>query len=126
DDKHIHIPPGWDTFTPPALGQSYVDPVFGCSVKRLTDSSRDETAWDGKHVAFMNYYSTITPMNASDSMLFVVSDDGNWRITNVDGGVVIPVSKMPGFSGHPVWDAADGNLFYYAAKNALYKGTISG
>src|SRR6185437_12726587 len=63
DDKHIHIPPGWDTFTPPALGQSYVDPVFGCSVKRLTDSSRDETAWDGKHVAFMNYYSTITPMN---------------------------------------------------------------
>jgi len=125
DDKQVHLPPEWDTFTAPPLAQSYVDPVFGCSVKRVTDSSRDETAWDGKHLAFMNYYSTFTPINASDSMLFVVSDDGNWRIRNVDGGTVIPVSKMPGFSGHPVWDASDGNVFYYAAKNTLYKGTIS-
>ena len=126
DDKQIRIPHDWETLTPPPLGQSYVDPVFGCSVTRLTDSSRDETAWDGKHVAFMNYYSTLTAMNASDSMLFVVSDDGNWRIRNVNGGLVVPVAKMPGFSGHPVWDASDGNVFYYASKNALYKGVISG
>lgn len=126
DDKQVHIPPAWDTFTPPSLAKSYIDPAFGCSVKRLTDSSRDETAWDGKHVAFMNYYSTLTSINAGDSMLFVVSDDGNWRIRNVNGGVVVPVAKMPGFSGHPVWDASDSNVFYYAAKNALYKGVISG
>jgi hypothetical protein len=124
DDEQIHLPREWDSFPAPALGQGYVDPVFGCSVKRLTDSSRDETAWDHKHVAFMNYYSTLTPINASDSMLFVVSDDGNWRIRSVNGGVVIPAAKMPGFSGHPVWDGLDGNVFYYAAKNSLYKAAI--
>jgi hypothetical protein len=126
DDKQIHLPPEWNTFTAPPLGQSYVDPVFGCSVKRLTDSSRDETAWDGKHVAFMNYYSTLTATNAGDSMLFVVSDDGNWRIRNANGGVAIAAAKMPGFSGHPVWDAVDGNVFYYASRSSLYKAILDG
>jgi hypothetical protein len=126
DDKKIHLPPDWDTFTAPRLGGSYVDPVFGCSVKRLTDGSHDETGWDGKHLAFMNYYSTLTALNASDSMLFVVSDDGNWRIRNLSGGVVIPFAKMPAFSGHPVWDAFDGNVFYYASKSTLYKASVSG
>jgi hypothetical protein len=126
DDKQVHIPPDWDSFSPPRAGQSYVDPAFGCAVERLTDSSRDETAWDGKHLAFMHYYSTLSPINASDTMLFVVSNDGNWRIKNVSGGVVIPVAKMPQSSGHPMWDASDGNIYYYAAGNSLYKGSISG
>ena len=126
DDKQLHISPDWDSFSPPRAGQSYADPAFGCSVERLTDSSRDETAWDGKHLAFMHYYSTLTPLNASDSMLFVVSNDGNWRIKNVNGGVAISAAKMPQSSGHPVWDASDGNIFYYASGNSLYKAGISG
>ena len=95
DDKQVRIPSNWDSFAPPPPGQSYVDPAFGCSVERLTDSSRDETAWDGKHLSFMHYYSTLTPINVSDSMLFVVSNDGNWRIKNVNGSVVIPAAKIP-------------------------------
>lgn len=126
NDKEVHLPPEWDTFEVPLRGQSYVDPVFGCSVKRLTDSSRDETAWDGKHLAFMNYYSTLTAINASNSMLFIVANDGNWRIRNLNGEIVIPAARMPSLSGHPVWDASDGSLFYYASGNSLYKATISG
>lgn len=126
DDQQIHLPPDWDSFVAPPSVKTYVDPTFGCSVKRLTDSSRDEATWDGKHLAFMNFYSTLTAMNANDSMLFVVVNDGNWQIRNVDGGLAIPTAKMPAFSGHPVWDASDGNVFYYADKNSLYKGSISG
>jgi hypothetical protein len=33
---------------------------------------------------------------------------------------------MPAFSGHPVWDASDGNVFYYASRNSLYKAGIGG
>ena len=29
-------------------------------------------------------------------------------------------------SGHPVWDASDGNVFYYASRNSLYKAGIGG
>jgi len=125
DDKETHLPPEWDSFRVPQRGQSFVDPVFGCSVKRLTDSSRDETSWDGKHLAFMHYYSTLTPINANNSLLFIAANDGSWRIKNVAGETVIPAAKMPSFSGHPVWDASDGNLFYYASGNSLYQASIS-
>jgi len=126
DDRQVHLPPNWDALTIPPGFQSYVDPVFGCAVKRLTDSSRDETTWDRKHLAFMNYYSTLTAINASDTMLFVVSNDGSWRIKNLNGELVIPAGKMPALSGHPVWDSSDGNIFYYASGNSLYKASIGG
>jgi hypothetical protein len=126
NDKAVHLPSNWATFTPPASGQSYVDPVFGCTVKRLTNSGTDENAWDGTHLSFANYYSTLTAMNATDSMLFIVSNDGGWRIKDTSGNVVISESALPPFEGHPVWDASNGNVFYYTHGNSLYSGTISG
>ena len=126
DDRQVHIPPQWDTFTGPAIGQSYIDPTFGCTVKRLTNSSAEDTAWDGSHLSFMDYYSTFTPINATDTMLFINSNDGNWRIKDLNGNVVVPVSNLPIFSGHPIWDASNANVFYYTSYNVLYSGTVSG
>ncbi|PYY19515.1 MAG: hypothetical protein DMG62_24550, partial [Acidobacteria bacterium] len=50
NDGLVHIPTNWATFVPPAKGQSYTDPAFGCAVKRLTDSSIDETDSNGAHL----------------------------------------------------------------------------
>jgi hypothetical protein len=125
NDGLVHLPPNYDTFTPPAAGQSYVDPVFGCSVQRVTNGSA-ETLGDGTHPGLMNFYSTLTALNAADNMLFVVATDGNWSIRDTSGNVVISTSKMPNFSGHPVWDATNGNVFYYALSNSVFSGTISG
>lgn len=94
NDASVHIPPNWDTFTPPAKGQSYVDPVYGCTVTRLTNASSDETAWDGKYVSFMNYYSTFSAINATDTLLFIYSDDGNWRIKDMNANTVVSVSRQ--------------------------------
>lgn len=124
NDGNVHLPPNWDSFTPPAEGQSYVDPAFGCTVTRLTNASTDETTWDGKHLSFRNYYSTFTTINATDTMVFIASDDGNWRIKDMNGAILVPVINMPSFNGHPVWDASNGNIFYYTADNTLYSGTI--
>lgn len=125
NDGSVHLPPNYDTFTPPAAGQSYVDPVFGCTVQRVTNGST-ETLGDGTHPGLMNFYSTLTALNADDNMLFVVATDGNWSIRGTSGNVVIATSKMPNFSGHPVWDASNGNVFYYALNNSVFSGTISG
>jgi hypothetical protein len=125
NDGLIHLPTNYDTFTPPSAGQSYVDPVFGCTVQRVTNGSA-ETLGDGTHPGLMNFYSTLTALNASDTMLFIVATDGNWSIRNTSGGVVISTSKMPNFSGHPVWDSTNGNVFYYALNNSVFSGTISG
>lgn len=124
NDGQVHLPPDWTSFTPPAVGQSFVDPVFGCSVKRLTDNTEEN---NGGQLAFMNYYSTLSPVNAADTLILIYSDDGSWRITNIDGKVMVPARKMPAMNnGHPVWDAANGNLFYYALGSSLEKATISG
>ena len=125
NDGLIHLPTNYDTFTPPAAGQSYVDPVFGCTVQRVTNGSL-ETLGDGTHPGLMNFYSTLTALNAGDNLLFVVATDGNWSIRDTSGNVVISTSKMPNFSGHPVWDASNGNVFYYALNNSVFSGTISG
>lgn len=127
DDKEIHIPPDWTTFAPPAVGQSYVDPVFGCPVKRLTNSSVEETIWDGSHASLMHYYSTLSPMNATDTMLMITSIKGVWRIKDTNGALVVPPTKMPSMNnGAPLWDASEGNSFYYTLGETLYKGTVTG
>lgn len=126
-DGKVHLPPDWTSFVPPAKGQSYVDPVFGCPVKRLTDSGKEETLPDGKHPSFMHYYSTLSPMNASDTMLMISSDTGAWRVKDTNGNFVVAADKMPAMNnGHPVWDASDGSVFYYALGKALHEGRIKG
>ena len=126
DDGEIHIPPDWSSFAPPSVGESYADPVFGCSVKRLTDGSREEVP-GGDHLSFLHYYSTLSPVNATDTRILIYSNNGAWRVKDLDGKVAVPAHKMPNMSnGHPVWDASDGNVFYYALGNTLRKATISG
>lgn len=127
DDGKVHIPPDWNSFTPPTTGDSYADPVFGCQVKRLTNSAVEETVWDGTHPSLMHYYSTFSPLNASDTMLLIASNTGSWRVKDTNGKVVIPSGKMPTMNnGHPVWDASDGGVFYYTLGKALHKATING
>jgi hypothetical protein len=126
NDKLVHVPADWTTFTPPATGLIYVDPAFGCPVKRLTNSSVDEVLADGTHPGFMNYYSTVSAMNATDTMVLIISSDGAWRVKDLNGNVVVPTGKMPAMNGLPLWDASNGNVFYYTAKNVLFRGTISG
>jgi len=126
DDQKIHLPPEWDTFTPPPVGHRYTDPVFGCQVKRLTDSGVEETAPDGTRTSLMHSYSTFSPLNANDTMLLLTSDAGSWHIRDTNGNVVVRPDKMPVMNnGHPVWDASDGNAFYYTHGNSLYQAKIS-
>lgn len=127
NDGKIHIPPDWDSFAAPAKGGSYTDPVFGCVVKRLTDSAGDEILADGTHVSLSNSYSTISPINATDTMLLIGSNNGAVRVVDANGRVVLPPNKMPTMNnGHTIWDASDGNLFYYTLGKALFEARIKG
>ena len=125
NDTDVHLPPNWKTFVAPEVGHGYVDPVFGCTVKRLTDSSDEDMLWDGTHASLGIYYSTFTPMNSADSLLMISSNDGGWRIKGTAGNLVVAPDKMPKMNdGHPVWDASDANVFYYTYENGLYKGEV--
>jgi hypothetical protein len=125
-DATNHIPADWTTFVPPAKGQSYVDPTFGCTVTRITDASSQD--WSGSFYLPLNMgYATVSPFNANDTYLML--SDG-WRrffVSDLAGNVVVPMSNMPAMNNTWVlWDASSPSVFYYTYQNYLMKGTISG
>jgi hypothetical protein len=127
DDKQVHVPADWATLIPPAVGHSYTDSTFGCEVTRLTASGAEEELSDGTHPSFMNYYSTFSAVNAADTMVLIVADNGSWRVKDIKGNLIVAPGKMPTMNnGHPVWDTPNGNTFYYTVGKTLNSATISG
>ena len=115
------MPPNYDTFTPPAKGQSYTDPVFGCTVTRVTDAT--SASFGATH-----FYNTITPFNADDSYLMLDnSGNGNPAIVDLSGNTVVPQSNMPGSNSQSLpWDTTNPKVFYYTSGNQFIKGIITG
>jgi len=112
----------WTNFTPPAVGGTYTDALYGCPVKRITNSA-------SYGHAIHHYYATVEPMSAGDTKLIVLDDDsGSWFIIDVNGNVVVSEANMPGNNngGMIIWDRTNDNVFWLTAGNALQKCTISG
>jgi hypothetical protein len=126
NDKLIHPPPNWASFTPPSKGGSYVDPVFGCTITRLTDVSNEDPTGDSHFLSINHYYASLSPINANDSML-LLGDGWGWFVTDMNGNVVVSRASMPpGNLGTRLWDASDPSVFYYTSGQSLMKGTIGG
>ncbi|HEV2730176.1 MAG TPA: choice-of-anchor D domain-containing protein, partial [Terriglobales bacterium] len=125
-DSSNHIPTDWNTFTPPAKGQSYVDPTFGCTVTRITDASRD--VWTGSFYLPLNMgYATVSPFNANDTWLMLADGWQRYFITDLSGNIVVPEGNMPAMNQTWVmWDGSNPSVFYYTHGNSMMKGTISG
>jgi len=111
---------------PPAKGQSYVDPTFGCTVTRITDASKD--VWTGSfYLPIGMGYATVSPFNADDSYIMLGDGWGRRYVTDLTGNMVVPITNMPGGNdGWFLWDATKANIFYYTSGNTLMKGAISG
>lgn len=120
DDRRVRLPPNWTSFLPPAKGQSYEDPVFDCTIVRLTDSR-------AAGVAENHYYSTLTPMSADDSRVLIGDEHGNRRVVDLVGNVIVASKDMPAANpGTILWDAKNGSLFYFTRDNSLMSGLIEG
>ncbi len=119
NDTNVYTPPDYDTFTPPAKGQSYTDPVFGCKITRITDAIA--MGW----VEATHFYNTVTPFNADDSYLFLYGSAP--IIVDSSGNVVVSESNMPATnSSIVVWDTTNPKVIYYTNGNQFIMGTISG
>lgn len=122
DDGIVHIPPSYNSFTPPAEGQSYTDPQYGCTVTRLTNSMQDSPLVPRHH-----YYSTLTPFNADSSQVMVFLDSGTNEVRDLHGNIVVPTASMPNSNtGVEPWDPKNPAVFYFANGNQFLKGTITG
>ena len=126
NDMTIHVPTDWATFVPPAKGQSYVDPTFGCTVTRVTDSSTED--WNGSVYLPINHgYATVSPFNATDSYLMLADGWARHFVTDLTGNTLVPIANMPEANDTwMLWDATNPNVFYYTNGNSLMEGTING
>jgi ASPM-SPD-2-Hydin domain-containing protein len=126
DNGLIHIPPSYSSFMPPAKGQSYVDPTFGCTVTRITDSSKDD--WSGSfYLPIGMGYATVSPFNANDTYLMLSDGWGRHFMVDLSGNTVVPIANMPGGNnGWVLWDRTTSNVFWYTNGNSLMQGTITG
>lgn len=137
-DTTNHVPTDWATFVPPAKGQSYVDPTFGCTVTRVTDSSSE--VWGGSYYLPVGMgYSTVSPFNANDSYLMLGDGWGRHFITDLQGNILVPIANMPDCGNSAsctpsdssndtwfYWDATNPVVFYYTEGNSMMKGVVSG
>ena len=137
-DTSVHVPPNYDTFTPPALGGSYVDSTFGCTITRLTDSINNpgtqtcsNATCQGKH-----FYSLIAPDNEDHTMVQILLNglpaivEGPVITYASPGTILVKQSNFPTTNltsqNFVVWDIVDPKTFYYTASNKFIMGKIAG
>src|SRR4029079_154285 len=60
----VLAPPDYRTFQPPAKGGSYLDPVFGTAIKRISSAMTTIDAASGRNVTTIGpEYSSMSPFN---------------------------------------------------------------
>lgn len=94
----------------PAVGDSYQDPAFKTTVKRISDAAAHGVAWVTPE------YSTICPWNADNSRLLLCHQD---HFALYDGeGLFLYDLDVPA-NAEPRWSRTDPDLFYFCAGNIL-------
>jgi len=103
NDAQVHPPTDYTRFTPPPKGGTYVDPDFGCTIRRMSDAVHDFGANTGVH----HGYSLLSPLNANDTLLSLYVENGpGWYIADMNGSIVVPPANMVG-SKSVQWDASN-------------------
>jgi len=106
DDGLIHTPTNYGTFVPPAKGQTYVDPVFGSTIKRLSQGHSEFN--DAVH----HEYSVPNAFNANDTRVLLVGENvKGFFVVDMNGNFIIDVPARG--TCEPHWDKFNPNLIYY-------------
>jgi len=118
-DREVRLPVNYFVLVPPAAGQSYVDPVFGTSIRRLSDAPHQPNAADDGYLALIgNEYSTMSPFNQDDSRLLLVHQS-YFALYDGEGRYQRDLPFEISAASEPRWSRRDPNVFYYMYGNGL-------
>ena len=124
-DDATHAPPDYYTLRPPSPGSSYVDPVFGSTITRISNSrvEPDVAKGVGTLSFISNEYSTMSPFNADNSRTLLLHFsyfalyDGAGRFTKD----LIKVCA----SCEPRWSRTNPDALYFVSGNRLDRLDVS-
>jgi len=115
----LEVPPSYDTFQPPAVGEVYVDPVFGSTVRRISDARATINAdQGGKLVWIGDEYPTMTPFNSDNSRILLVHQS-YFALYDGSGAYLRDLPLEIGASSEPRWSRTDNKTIYYVHANQL-------
>jgi len=122
----LAIPPNYDTFQPPVAGGTYVDPVFGSTIQRVSNALNTPDTADGGNLTWIeNEYATMSAFN-SDNSRFILLHQSYFGLYNGASGVYM--NDLPfeiSASSEPRWSRRDNVTIYYHSGNQLKSYNIS-
>lgn len=119
-DSNVYAPPAYFTWLPPEVGEQYVDPVFGTTVKRLSNalSMPDAAGGSGNLTFVMNEYSTMSPFSADNSRLLLMHQS-YFALYDGSGNYLRDLPFQIHSRSEPRWSRRDPNVLYYIDGNQL-------
>lgn len=121
----ILYPPEYDDFQPPKVGSSYLDPVFGSKIIRVSDALATPNAANGGNLTWVaGEYSTICPFN-SDKTRIILVHESYYGLYHSEGGYVGELPLEINASSEPKWSRTDNRIIYYVHGNQLKKYDVA-
>jgi hypothetical protein len=125
-DTAAHVPPSYFDFLPPQEGSSYADPVFGTSIRRLTDAlvTPDATG-DASFLTWaMNEYSTVAAWNSDDTR-FLLQHDSYFALYDGQGAWLRDLPFEIHAGAQPRWSRSSPDVLYYVSGNRVKRFDVS-
>jgi uncharacterized protein (TIGR03437 family) len=102
-------PPGYFQFTPPAVGADYIDPVFGTTIRRITQAVNRTYSTQVQWIT--TEYSTMSPFNSDNSKILLVERD-RFALYGDRGNRYGSLANVAA-SSEPRWSLTNPNIFYF-------------
>jgi hypothetical protein len=124
-DTAPHAAPNYDSFQPPAKGQSWNDPVFGSQIKRLSSATATpDDASGGMLTWILNEYSTMAAWNSDNSKL-LLEHGSYFALYDGSGNYLRDLPFEIHAAAEPRWSRSNNNVIYYVRGNALKRYDLS-
>src|ERR1035441_6793896 len=121
----VELPAGYNTFQPPAVGDTYVDSVFGSTVKRISNALGTPNADGGGRLTWItDEYPTMTPFNNDNSRILLVHQS-YFGLYDGSGAYLRDLPLEISASSEPRRSRADNHTIYYVYGNQFKTYDIS-
>jgi hypothetical protein len=112
--------PNYDSFIPPSAGETYIDPVFGSTIKRVSNAlSTPNASGSGNLTWIENEYATMSAFTTDNSRFILIHES---YFALYDGSSGLYMHDLPleiSASSEPRWSRKDNVTLYYHLGNQL-------
>lgn len=123
----IENPPNYNSFLPPSVGGTYVDPVFGSTVRRVSNALNmsNNSAGSGNLTWIETEYPTAAAMNGDDSYFILVHESYFGLYSGSTGLYLHDLPFEINASSEPRWSRKDNVTLYYHSGNMFKSYNVS-